>query len=125
MKKQVDKIKLLRVGMPDGRTVQITGAADSWERADEIIESMSVTAPENPKSHQMQIVLLFGDEEILLPYSLSNPPTPLRKALLQHVEFMAGKTRPSWMNEEDWELFRIGQEDDIQTYQGYLDKYDF
>ena len=48
----------------------------------------------------------------------------LQQALRQYVEFMAATVKPDWMSTEEWEDFRIGQEETAPIYQEYLDRYE-
>lgn len=111
-KRQVEKIRIRQVSGPC-EEVQ----ASSWVEADEIISSFS-----GPGS--VETILDFGTEKIEYIYDSMDSAMPLRSAVRRWLEWLANKTRPPWVDEDEWESFQYGQEDWAWVYQEYLDEYE-
>ncbi len=88
--------------------------AGSWERADEIIRSSNCPG-------SVDTILDFGSHKIEYTYDMPNPLVPLRTAVRQWVEYMAGLTKPFWMDDEEWQDFKLGQEEYASTYRDWLE----
>ena len=112
-KKQVEKITITQPSAAGEEVV-----ASSWEEADEIIGSFI-----GPGSVVM--TLDFGTEKIEYIFDSMDSAMPLCSAVRRWLEFLANKTRPPWIDEEDWDDFKIGNEDSgAETYQGMLETLD-
>jgi len=109
-KKQLEKITIRGV---DGRFPE--EQASSWEEADSLISTRVFAG-----SGSVGTILDFGTEKIDYIYDMPNPAGSLRSSVRKWLEFMAGITRPSWMEDEEWKYFKIGQEGFADTYIEWL-----
>lgn len=106
---------------------------NSFPEANKQLRHWSLSAPKTGGYDKCRFNVIFEDgQEYEGRYDLKHisceqdegPTINLRERIASHCRFMAGRERPSWMNDTQWEQSRASNKSFENDYKEFLGKYD-